>query len=77
MNKIILFLDNVFLNFLNRYLGKDTQIPIEFGNETNILEYWIQDLPLKVTTHGWLSSGNNYTGVFTINTGIIKQLILF
>jgi len=67
----------VLFIFLNRDLGNDKQIPIEYGNETSILEYWIQDLPLKVTTHGWLSSGENYSGVFTINDGIMKQLILF
>ncbi|CAI6349237.1 unnamed protein product [Macrosiphum euphorbiae] len=54
-----------------RYLGNDKQIPIEWGNETSILDYWIQDLPLKVTTHGWLSSGENYTGVFTINNAYV------
>lgn len=70
--KMILIFRQCFLIFLNRDLGNDRRIPIGCGNETSILEHWIQDLPLKVITHGWLSSDYNYTGVFTINTGIIK-----
>lgn len=56
---------------LNRDLGNSKWIPIASGNESSILDYWIQDLPLKVTTHGWLSSDKNNSGVFAINAGMI------
>jgi len=52
-------------------LGNDKPIKIEFGNESSVLDYWIDDFPLKVITHGWLASDNNSTGVFTIKTGTL------
>ncbi|XP_060851334.1 pancreatic triacylglycerol lipase-like [Rhopalosiphum padi] len=61
------------LKFLysNSDLGNSKRIPIASGNESSILDYWIQDLPLKVTTHGWLSSEKNNSGVFAINAAYV------
>jgi len=46
-------------------------IDIEFGDESKVLDYWIDGLPLKVITHGWLASDENFTGVFCIKTGTL------
>lgn len=53
----------------NRDLGNDNPIELEFGNESVIANYWIENLPLKVITHGWLASDENCSGVFAIKTG--------
>jgi len=59
---------------LNRFLGREKYIQIKFGNESSILEHWIKDSPLKVTTHGWNTAmKNNTEGMFEVNYGIIKQ----
>lgn len=62
--------------FSNRYLGNDKPVKIEFGNESCILDHWIKGLPLKVITHGWLASDENFTGVFVIKTGtfVLRKL---
>lgn len=52
-----------------RYLGNEKPIKIKFNNATNIQKYWFEDLPLKIITHGWLASDENFTGVFDIKTG--------
>ncbi|KAE9538554.1 hypothetical protein AGLY_005653 [Aphis glycines] len=62
---------NLKFCYSNSYLGNDTWIPIESGNERSILDYWIHGLPLILTTHGWLSSDKNFNGVFIINTAYI------
>ncbi|XP_015369892.1 PREDICTED: uncharacterized protein LOC107165949 [Diuraphis noxia] len=59
------------LDFLycNSILGNNKSIEIKFGNESSVLDHWIDDLPLKVITHGWYrGSRNNFTGVFIIKT---------
>lgn len=55
--------------FLNSELGNDKSENIEFGNERKIIDIWIRDRPLKVITHGFLSSVNS-TGVMHIKSGI-------
>jgi len=62
------------LEFLywNSYLGNDKPIKIEFDNESNILDYWIDDSPLKLITHGWLASDDNSRGVFEIKTAYVN-----
>ncbi|XP_060851333.1 lipase member H-B-like [Rhopalosiphum padi] len=61
------------LTFLysNSELGNDMPIDIEFGDESKVLDYWIDGLPLKVITHGWLASDENFTGVFCIKTAYV------
>lgn len=67
----LLLLFNVKTAYVsNRRLGNNRSIKIEFGNESSIVDYWIDGLPLKVITHGWLASQINFTGVFCIKTGI-------
>ncbi|XP_022166001.1 lipase member H-B-like [Myzus persicae] len=68
-----LFVNGHDLDFLywNYILGNDKPIEIEFGNESSVLDYWIDDLPLKVITHGWLASDDNCTGVFVIKTAYV------
>lgn len=68
MQKCILYL------FELRYLGNDKPKEIKIGNESSVLEYWIDGLPLKVITHGWLQSDENFDGVFAIKTGTWKQI---
>ncbi|CAI6348331.1 unnamed protein product [Macrosiphum euphorbiae] len=67
------FVNGSELDFLywNSILGNDKPIEIEFGNESSVLDYWIDDFPLKVITHGWLASDDNFTGVFTIKTAYV------
>uniref|UniRef100_A0A2H8TZ83 Pancreatic triacylglycerol lipase n=1 Tax=Melanaphis sacchari TaxID=742174 RepID=A0A2H8TZ83_9HEMI len=57
--------------YSNSNLGNSKKIPIGCGNESSILDYWIKDLPLKVITHGWLSSDKNNDGVFIIRNAYI------
>ncbi|XP_025407220.1 uncharacterized protein LOC112681175, partial [Sipha flava] len=54
--------------YWNSCLGNDKPIKIESNNVTNIKKYWFEDLPLKIITHGWLSSDKNFNGVFDIKT---------
>ncbi|KAL4097871.1 hypothetical protein QTP88_022574 [Uroleucon formosanum] len=67
------FVNGSELDFIywNSFLGNDKPIEIEFGKESSVLDYWIDDYPLKVITHGWLASDDNYTGVFTIKTAYV------
>lgn len=58
--------------FVNSELGNQSPIKIDFGNESAILNYWIDGLPLKLITHGWRASDFNDSGVFTIKTGTSK-----
>ncbi|XP_015369895.1 PREDICTED: lipase member H-B-like [Diuraphis noxia] len=69
-----LFINGSKLDFLycNSILGNNKSIEIKFGNESSVLDYWIDDYPLKVITHGWLASDNNFTGVFIIKTAYLK-----
>lgn len=53
----------------NSNLGNDKPVEINFGDESSILEYWDNDLPLKVITHGWSDDKNS--GVFNIKTGTL------
>lgn len=41
-------------------------VEIKFGKESSIFDNWIDDLPLKVITHGWFASDNFGQGVFEI-----------
>jgi len=52
-----------------RDLGNNKSISIEFGNEKQIIEYWIRGKPLIVITHGWRGSDEDDKGVFAIKTG--------
>lgn len=52
-----------------RILGNDKPIVIEFGNEKQMINNWLLGRPLKVITHGWLSSDDDESGVFSIKTG--------
>lgn len=52
-----------------RDLGNNKSILIEFGNEKQIIDYWIRDQPLIVITHGWRGSDEDDKGVFAIKTG--------
>jgi len=71
LNQIILNAEYLLQNnfFFNRYLGNEKPIKIEFDNESIILDYWIDESPLKFITHGWLASDDNSRGVFEIKTG--------
>lgn len=67
---------------MNRNLGKDNIIEIKYGDEQSIMQHWIKDAPLKLTTHGWDTSvdskSNEQSLVVEINYGMInQQLILF
>ncbi|KAL5239621.1 hypothetical protein ACI65C_007031 [Semiaphis heraclei] len=68
-----LFVNGSDLDFLywNPVLGNNKSIKIEFGDESKVLDYWIDDYPLKVITHGWLASDDNFTGVFIIKTAYV------
>lgn len=54
---------------LYRELGNSQPIPIELGNEKQMINNWMRGLPLKVITHGWLGSDEDDKGVFAIKTG--------
>ncbi|KAE9538553.1 hypothetical protein AGLY_005652 [Aphis glycines] len=42
--------------YLNSNLGKGNIIEIKYGDEQSIMQHWIKDAPLKLTTHGWDTS---------------------
>ena len=63
-----------YILFKFRYLENYQPKKIEFGNESSVLDYWLDGLPLKVITHGWLSSDENVDGVFSIKTSTWKQI---
>lgn len=52
-----------------RDLGNDKPITIEFGNEKQMINYWVSGKPLKVITHGWRGSDDDDQGVFAIKAG--------
>lgn len=66
---IFKLIPNGLFIYPNSILGNDRPIEIEFGKEFSVLDYWIDGFPLKAITHGWLSSDDNCSGVFTIKTG--------
>lgn len=67
---------NIILLYF-RDLGNDHPISVGLNDENVITKYWIEGLPLKVITHGWLSSDSNSSGVFVIKTGIYDKLQVF
>lgn len=64
---------NIYIYTFNsiycRELGNSHPIVFEFGNEKQIIKYWLNGKPLKVITHGWRGSDEDDQGVFTIKTG--------
>ncbi|XP_025199738.1 lipase member H-B-like [Melanaphis sacchari] len=57
--------------YWNSNLGNDKPIDIAFDKVSSVLDYWIDGLPLKVITHGWLASDDDFTGVFCIKTAYV------
>ncbi|XP_060842170.1 lipase member H-B-like [Rhopalosiphum padi] len=68
-----LFVDGTSLDFVfwNSDLGNNKSIIFEFGNEKQIIEYWIRGKPLIVITHGWRGSDEDDKGVFAIKTAYV------
>ncbi|XP_050547261.1 lipase member H-B-like isoform X1 [Daktulosphaira vitifoliae] len=63
--------NQVDILYWNSICGNDNPMKIEFGNETDIFNYWIPDLPLKVVVHGWLDSGTDEDGASYVKTAYV------
>lgn len=56
--------------FLNSKRGDSQPIPIRHNDEKVVDLFWIKNLPLKLITHGWLTSHESDKEVLAIKSGL-------
>jgi len=62
-------INHIVLPVTYRNCGHNNSFKIKIGQEDQLIQHWIPNLPLKVIIHGWLDSTDYKDGIFRIKSG--------